>query len=149
MKNRQLTILLVEDNPDHAEMIRRTLEAGGATQRLLHVPDGQAAVDYLSREAPYNDSEAYPLPDLLLLDLKLPKLSGLEVLEWMKTRPKLRGIATVILTTSSAEADMTMAYKLGAISYLVKPFAIEEFARLLDACSQYWLSWNRFPELID
>lgn len=149
MKPRPLTILLVEDDPDHAEMIRRTLEAGRTTQRLLHVRDGQEAIEYLSREGVFNDAVNYPLPDLLLLDLRLPKISGLEVLEWMKSRPNLRGIATVILTTSSAEADMTMAYRLGAISYLVKPFAIEEFARLLDACSHYWLSWNRFPELID
>lgn len=149
MKTRPLTILLVEDNPDHAEMIRRTLEAGRTTQRLLHVRDGEEAISYLSREGIYADHAAYPLPDLLLLDLRLPKISGLEVLEWMRSRTNLRGIATVILTTSNAEGDMTNAYRLGAISYLVKPFAIEEFARLLDACSHYWLSWNRFPELID
>lgn len=146
VKGEPIVILLVEDDMAHAEIVRRNLEDCRVANEIVHVADGQAAIDYLLRRNGYADPETSPAPSLILLDLRLPKVDGLEVLRTIKADEKLRLIPVVVLTTSESEADMVQAYGLGAGSYLVKPVDFEKFTQLLDTFGYYWLAWNRFPD---
>jgi CheY-like chemotaxis protein len=141
-----VTILLVEDEPAHAEIVRRNLEGFRVANRIIHVEDGQAALDYLFHQGAYTDPMTSPRPNLVLLDLRLPKVDGLEVLRRIKEDAELKCIPTVVLTTSSAEADMISAYTNGVGSYLVTPVDFEKFSKLMEIFGFYWLAWNRFPE---
>jgi len=144
MKGEPFLILLVEDDPAHAEIVRRNLEDFRVANRIVHVADGQAALDYLFHEGPFRDSP-HPLPGIVLLDLRLPRVDGLEVLKRIKAAPLLAPIPVVILTTSAAESDMAMAYEAKANSYLVKPIDLTTFTGLLEAFGYYWLAWNQYP----
>lgn len=146
MNGEPIVILLVEDDPAHAEIVRRNLKDFRVANRIVHVEDGQAALDYLFRQNGYTAPETSPRPHLILLDLRLPKVDGLEVLRRIKADEELKRLPIVVLTTSAAEADMVNAYTHGAGSYLVKPVDFEKFTKLLDAFGFYWLVWNRFPE---
>jgi two-component system response regulator len=138
------SVLLVEDDAAHAEITRRNLEAThSAGRQVVHVSDGQAALDYLRHEGAFLDGSA-PTPDLVLLDLRLPKVSGLEVLRRVKDDPRLKTIPVVVLTTSRAATDVVAAYERGASSYLVKPMDPPQFAELMAAFGTYWLEWNQF-----
>jgi CheY-like chemotaxis protein len=139
-------IMLVEDDPAHAEIVRRNLADFRVANRIIPVTDGQMALDYLFRQGAFADPKKHPRPDLILLDLRLPKVDGLEVLRRMKEDPELKRIPTVILTTSAAESDMVNAYSHGAGSYLVKPVDFEKFTKLMEAFGFYWLAWNKFPD---
>jgi len=141
-----ILILLVEDDPAHAEIVRRNLEDFRVANRIVHVADGQAALDYLFHQAAFASLPSSPRPSLILLDLRLPKVDGLEVLRRIKEDDELKRIPTVVLTTSAAEADMVNAYTHGAGSYLVKPVDFEKFSQLMEAFGFYWLAWNRFPD---
>jgi CheY-like chemotaxis protein len=143
MKGTPATILLVEDDAAHAEIVRRSLADFRVANRLVHVEDGQLALDYLLGVDP--DPIRRPRPDLILLDLRLPKVDGLEVLRRIKQDEALRRIPTVVLTTSAAELDMVRAYEGGAGSYLVKPIDFEKFMTLMESFGFYWLVWNEFP----
>ena len=145
MKGEPIVILVVEDDPAHAEIIRRNFEASRLANRLLSVEDGQAALDYLNREGKYNDADKFPMPNLILLDLRLPLVDGLEVLKIIKSDRKLNIIPVVILTTSSVESDMVKAYELKANSYLVKPVDFTQFSKLMETFGYYWVAWNRYP----
>lgn len=138
-------ILLVEDNPAHAELIMRILEEHKVANRIYHVSNGEAALDYLFRRGKYADEEVSPRPHLILLDLRLPRIDGLEVLKEIKTSPETRLIPVVILTTSEADRDMTRAYDSHANSYLVKPVEFDAFTKLLNDLGFYWLAWNKHP----
>ncbi len=146
MKGDRITILLVEDDLAHAEIVRRNLAEFRVANRIIHVTDGQAALDYLFHKAAYADPKSSPRPHLILLDLRLPKVDGLEVLRQIKADEGLRHVPTVVLTTSSSESDTLDAYANGAGSYLVKPVDFEKFHKLMDAFGFYWLAWNRFPD---
>ena len=146
MKGDPIVILLVEDAPAHAEIVRRNLKDFRVANRMVHAEDGQAALDYLFHQAAYANSESNPRPDLILLDLRLPKVDGLEVLRRLREDAELKRIPTVVLTTSAAESDVGNAYSEGAGSYLVKPVDFEKFTKMMDAFGFYWLAWNRFPE---
>ena len=141
-----ILILLVEDDPAHAEIVRRNLEEFRVANRMVHVEDGQAALDYLLRQAAYADPQSSPRPSLILLDLRLAKVDGLEVLRRIKEDDELKRIPTVVLTTSAAESDVVNAYNHGVGSYLVKPVDFEKFSKLMEAFGFYWLAWNRFPD---
>ena len=145
MKGSPIVILLVEDDLAHAEIVRRNFEGFRIANRLIHVTDGQAALDYLGREGEYIDPESSPEPNLILLDLRLPKVDGLEVLNSVKSDSKTSHIPVVILTTSAAESDMVKAYNLHANSYLVKPVEFPQFLSLMEALGYYWLAWNDYP----
>ena len=138
-------ILLIEDNPAHAELIRRNFETHRIANRLIHVTDGEAALDYLFRRGAYADSTRSPRPHLILLDLRLPKIDGLEVLKEIKTSQELRSIPVVILTTSEAEQDVACAYQHYVNSYLVKPVDFHQFTELMEELGVYWLAWNYDP----
>jgi CheY-like chemotaxis protein len=137
-----LRILLVEDNEDHAEVVRRTLKLHGMSSDIHHVLDGWAALDYLHRRDEYRDPQQSPRPHVILLDLRLPKIDGLEVLKEIKEHAELRRIPVVVLTSSQAESDVAMAYDYHANSYLVKPLHFEAFTKLLRDVASYWLKWN-------
>jgi CheY-like chemotaxis protein len=140
-----LQILLVEDDDDHAEIVARCLKANRVMNELRRVTDGEAALDYLFRKGPYADPALSPRPSLILLDLRLPKVDGLEVLRIIKESNYLRPIPVVMLTTSDTERDITAAYQFHANSYLVKPVDFNEFTEMMQALSCYWGAWNRSP----
>ena len=145
MKGEPIVILLVEDDLAHIEIIKRTFEESRLANRLISVEDGQEALDYLHRKGKYHDGAKYPMPNLILLDLRLPKVDGLEVLKIIKSDPKLTAIPVVILTTSSAESDMVKAYEWHANSYLVKPVDFTQFNKLMNTFGYYWVVWNQYP----
>jgi len=145
MNGEPFLILLVEDEPAHAEIVRRNFEGFRLANRLVHVSDGQAALDYLHQQGDFADPGSCPRPGLILLDLRLPRVDGLEVLKAVKQDPALASIPVVILTTSAAETDMAKAYEFHANSYLVKPVDFSQFLSLMDSCGYYWLAWNKYP----
>lgn len=147
MNGKPITILLVEDDPAHAEIVRRNLDSARVANLLNWVTDGQEALDYLFRVGKYQDPVISPTPGLILLDLRLPKIDGIEVLNAIKSDPVLLVIPVVIMTTSAAESDLARAYKNHANSYVVKPLDLSKFSALLDTVGYYWLVWNEHPRL--
>lgn len=140
------TVLLAEDDPTDALLIRRALGKLHVAADLRVVADGEAAVAYLAGEGPYADREQHPFPVLVLLDIKLPRRSGLEVLAWLRTRPGLRRLPAVMLTASQESSDVNRAFDLGANSYLVKPVEFEALQEMLRSAGLYWLVHNQRPE---
>ena len=145
MKGEPITILLVEDDPAHAEIVRRNFEDFRLANRLTHVSDGQEALDYLYRREQFSNPLLSPRPGLILLDLRLPKVEGLEVLKTIKSDGDLCRIPVVVLTTSAAESDMVRAYDNHANSYLVKPVDLPQFIEMMKSLGYYWLTWNEYP----
>jgi CheY-like chemotaxis protein len=145
MNGEPIVILLAEDDPAHAEIVRRNMENSRIANRLEHVTDGQQALDYLYRRNGFSDPARSPRPGLILLDLRMPKLDGIEVLSAVKSDPALARIPVVILTTSAAEMDIAKAYDHHANSYLVKPVDFSQFSELLETLGYYWLAWNQKP----
>ena len=141
------TILLVEDDPNDVFLIQRAFRKANLANPVQVMKDGEAAVLYLSGQEPYADRDRYPLPMLMLLDLKLPRRSGLEVLEWLKQQPKLKRLPVVVLTSSREHTDLNRAYDLGANSYLVKPVAFDSLLNMVQTLNQYWLIINESPNL--
>lgn len=137
-----LNILLVEDNPAHAEMVLRSFEDNRISNEITHVEDGEQALDYLNKQGIYKDQDTCTRPHLVLLDLRLPKVDGLQVLDEIKTSDSLMSIPVVILTTSAADMDVAKAYKRHANSYLVKPIDFEQFTKMMNELGYYWLAWN-------
>jgi len=142
-----LYILVVEDNPDHTELIRRALAEHSSRLHLRTVQDGEAALDYLLRRGRYRDDRTSPRPHLILLDLRLPKVDGFQVIHEVKESKELRRIPLVVLTTSAADADMRHAYAEHANSYLVKPVDFQKFVELMGWVEKYWLEQNHQPGL--
>lgn len=138
-------ILLVEDNHSHAELVMRSLGEHHLAKKIHHVTDGEAALDFLFHRGAFGDPDEYPRPQLVLLDLRLPKIDGIEVLREIRASRELRRIPVVILSTSYAEPDVGKAYDYHANSYLVKPLDFEQFTRLMSDLGYYWLGWNHYP----
>lgn len=142
------TILLVEDNPADILLIQRAFRQADLSHISLQiVRDGDAAVLYLSGEREYLDRERYPLPILMLLDLKLPRRSGHEVLEWLRQQPDLKRLPVIMLTSSREVFDVNQAYELGVNSYLVKPIGFTALVEMLKTLNLYWLMLNEPPEV--
>jgi CheY-like chemotaxis protein len=139
-----MTILLVEDNPAHAELILRSFADHRVANTIYHVSDGEAALDFLFQRGAYAKA-TNPRPHVILLDLRLPRLDGLDVLQAIKSAPDLTTIPVVILTTSEAERDVARAYTQHANSYVVKPLDFAQFSQLMEALGWYWLNWNYHP----
>jgi CheY-like chemotaxis protein len=140
-------ILIVEDNDDDVALIRRAFKHCKILNPLSVVSDGDAAVAYLSGTGPYADRAEHPLPALVMLDLKLPRRSGLEVLEWMKQQPLLKRTPVVILTSSKEHRDVNRAYDLGANSYLMKPVEFDDLRAMVERLHLYWLVMNESPDM--
>lgn len=138
---RPLNVLLVEDNPGDIRLMREALREG-AHKKLDAVEDGEEALAYLRREVPYADA---PKPDLIFLDLNLPKKDGREVLHEIKRDDQLKRIPVVILTTSEAERDVSRAYDLHANCYVKKPTDLDEYMSVIRACENFWLHIVRLP----
>jgi len=143
MHGEPIVILLVEDDPAHAEIVKRNFKTSRILNQMIHVSDGQEALDYLYRREGYSQPDSSPRPGLVLLDLRLPKVDGLDVLKIIKNDPGLKSIPVVVLTTSDAETDIARAYDSRANSYLVKPVDFQQFSKLLETIGCYWLAWNR------
>jgi CheY-like chemotaxis protein len=140
-------ILLAEDSETDVLLTRRAFAKANLLNPLHVVSDGEEAIAYLAGEGRYANRAEYPLPELLLLDLKMPKKNGLEVLQWVRDQPGLRGLRIVVLTTSDLAQDVNSAYLLGANSFLVKPVQFEHFVRISEALKGYWLWMSKAPEL--
>jgi CheY-like chemotaxis protein len=147
MKAEPALVMLVEDNDDHAELVMRTLAEHRMANKIWRVSDGQIALDYLFRSGEFVDPESSPRPTLILLDLRLPRVDGLDVLKAIKESPDLRQIPVVVLTTSDTDRDVGRAYLHHANSYLVKPVGFDQFSRLMVDLGIYWLGWNTQPQL--
>ncbi|MEG4506932.1 response regulator [Microcoleus sp. F6_B4] len=141
------TILLVEDNPVDILLMQRAFRNETfANTSLQIVRDGDAAVFYLNGDGEYSDRDRYPLPVIILLDLKLPRRSGHEVLVWLRQQPELKRLPVVMLTSSRQTPDVKRAYDLGVNSYLVKPVGFASLLEMMQSFSEYWLNYTELPE---
>lgn len=140
-----LHILLIEDNEAHAELIIHGLQDNEMAVSVHHVMDGERALDYLLRQGTFTGPETAPRPDLVLLDLRIPRVDGLDVIKTIKTTPALLRIPVVVLTSSDAGPDIAGSYDYHANSYLVKPLDFRRFTQLLKDIANYWLGWNARP----
>lgn len=143
MKNKK--ILLVEDNPDDQELIRMALEESHVANELVAVSDGAQALDYLFGTGIYAGRDISDMPEVILLDLKLPKVNGLEVLSRLRNNSRTALLPIVILTSSSEDEDILASYKLGANSYVRKPVDFNRFAQAVQSLGNYWLILNHKP----
>jgi two-component system, response regulator len=139
-------ILLVEDNPHDAELTLRALHKRKLANNVLHVKDGQEAIHWLFGTGPYRDRDTVQKPKLVLLDLKLPKIDGLEVLRVLRAKPETKLIPVVILTSSRQEQDIVESYRLGVNSYIVKPVSFDNFSEAVAVAGHYWLLVNQEPK---
>ncbi|HEY6229234.1 MAG TPA: response regulator [Verrucomicrobiae bacterium] len=136
------TILLVEDNPDDVFFMQRAFKATAIENPLQVAVDGQEAIDYLAGAGKFADRNAFPLPCLMLLDLKLPRKTGHEVLKWIRDRPDLATLIVIALTTSRETKDITEAYRLCVNAYLVKPTSPAELANIMTKIRDFWIDLN-------
>ncbi|MBI4664395.1 MAG: response regulator [Verrucomicrobia bacterium] len=142
--NSKLEILLIEDDEDDALLMLRALHKAGIDHGIQVVSDGQEALDYVSGTGKFQNRSEYPLPSIVLLDLKLPKVPGLDVLKCLRETPATRAMIVIVLTSSNLPADISQAYELGANSYIVKPPAFEQLVAFARVFKQYWLDFNSF-----
>src|SRR5437879_2366050 len=138
-------ILLVEDQSDDIQLVQRALLKAQVYNPILVVRDGEEALDYLNGAGKFADRKQYPLPDLMLLDLKMPKMDGFEVLREMRKRPSLKPMRVIVLTSSDLIYDVNKAYELGASSFLVKPQEFENYSELMRTLRTFWLKHNSMP----
>jgi len=145
MKN---VLLIVEDSEEDFIATQRALKGtdGGITSALVHCQDGEQALDYLFHRGQYADKEKYPAPNLILLDLNLPVIDGLEVLDKIKSNTKLKRIPVIVLTTSSAERDIDRCYELGANSFIQKPVRLDAFFEAVARVKDYWFEIALLPK---
>jgi len=141
------TILLVEDEENDVFFLKYAFKEVGILNPLHVAQDGQEAMDYLSGRGEYADRARFPLPCLTLLDLKLPRLMGLEVLKWIREQPELKSLIVIILTSSRLRPDIERAYEWGANAYVVKPSSPPELRKIATGIKQFWLTLNRGPML--
>lgn len=138
-----IDILLVEDNPDDAGLVIRSLKKHNLANNLLHLLDGEQALDYVFCKGKYHDRKISDKPKVILLDLKMPKIGGLEVLNAIKSDPRTAAIPVVIMTSSNEERDRVESYKLGSNSYIVKPVEFDNFSKAVAELGFYWLFLNQ------
>jgi len=141
----EVEVLLVEDNPADAELAMRALKKNNFANNVIVVSDGEEALDFIFARAAFRDRKVENGPKLVILDLKLPKVDGLEVLRTMKSDPRTRIIPVVVLTSSKEESDIIDSYKLGVNSYIVKPVDFDKFVEAVRTLGYYWLLFNQEP----
>jgi CheY-like chemotaxis protein len=142
MNNKDIEILLIEDNPDDAELTIRALKKQNLANHLIHLTDGSEAIDFIFGLGKYSGNDV-TLPKVILLDLKMPKVNGLEVLEKVKADARTRSIPVVILTSSAEDPDIKKSYDLGANSYIVKPVEFNNFSKAVADLGLYWIVVNK------
>jgi CheY-like chemotaxis protein len=147
MSTTAIRVLLVEDDPNDVVLTRRAFRKAGLPEPIAVVENGERAVAYLGATGEFADRHAHPLPDLVLLDLKLPRMTGLEVLAWLREQPGLQRLPVIVLTSSREIADVNRAYELGANSYLSKPVTFDSLARIVSDLDRYWGELNVRPEV--
>jgi CheY-like chemotaxis protein len=143
----EMVLLLAEDRDDDILLIRKALVRADVQNPLFVVRDGEQTVEYLAGIGKYANRAEYPLPDLLLLDLKMPRMDGFEVLRWIRSQPALKALSIVVLTSSEDIHDVNKAYESGASSFLVKPIEFECYEALARTLGKYWLQYNRSPTI--
>ena len=141
-------ILLAEDDEDHVLLVRRAFTKAGLLNPLQVVCDGEEAIEYLKGEGAYVNRAEYPLPSLLLLDLRMPRKNGFEVLQWIRQEPGLSSLRVIVLTSSGEMKDVNLAYQLGANSFLEKPVDFEQFVSVIHALQGHWLWMSRAPAIV-
>jgi CheY-like chemotaxis protein len=142
------TILLVEDESSDAALLLRGFEKAKVLNPIIHLTNGDEALGYLAGVRQYADRRKYPLPALILLDLKLPGMTGIQLLQWMRVQGEIKRIPVVVLTSNDEPDTINAAYDLGANSYLVKPGNNAEIARMVEAIQRYWVKLNEPPQLV-
>lgn len=142
----EVEILLVEDNMADAELTIRALNKAKIANHILHLKDGEQALDYLFGKGAYDGRDFTKLPRIVLLDIKMPKVDGIEVLRQLKSNERTKVIPVVIMTSSSEEKDIISSYQLGVNSYVVKPVAFEGFAKAVGELGFYWMLLNKSVE---
>lgn len=145
MKTNAVEILLVEDNPNDAELTIRGLRKNKIANHILHISDGAEALDFFFAEGKYEGRNVNLTPKIVILDLKLPKVSGIEILQKVKSDKRTKSIPIVVLTSSKEERDIVESYKYGANSYIVKPVDFDKFAEAIKKLGLYWLLLNEPP----
>jgi len=145
MAKSNTVILLVEDNPDHILLIHEALTANNIVNEIRVVKDGEEALDYLFRRGQYADPQKSPRPTLIILDIKLPKIDGQEVLKTIKSDPGLKDIPVIVLTTTTQEEEIVKSFKNGANSYITKPIDPQEFFDKIKNLKVYWMITNSMP----
>jgi CheY-like chemotaxis protein len=143
----EAVILLAEDREDDILLVRNAFKKGHLNNPLYVVRDGEELLSYLKGEGSYSKRSEFPLPDLLLLDLKMPRMDGFQVIEWVRAQPSLRSLRIVVLTSSQDMRDVNRAYELGANSFLVKPMEFEHTVETVEMLRKYWLHDSRAPEI--
>ncbi len=142
----EVDILIVEDNPNDAEMAIRALKRNNLANKVFVVTDGEEALEFLFSRGKYNLRKTCVRPRMVLLDLKLPKIGGLEVLKEIKENPETKVIPVIVLTSSKEEKDLVESYQLGVNSYIVKPVEFEKFVDAVNKLGMYWLLLNQQPK---
>lgn len=145
MELSEVEILLVEDNPHDAELTLRALKKNHLANKIMHAKDGEEALDFLFAEGSFEGRRTEQMPKFILLDLKLPKVNGLEVLERLKGEEITKKIPVVVLTSSGEDRDLHRCYELGVNSYIVKPVGFENFVKAVAGLGFYWLLLNQTP----
>ncbi|MCR6721392.1 MAG: response regulator [Chitinophagaceae bacterium] len=143
MEHKEVEILLIEDNRDEAELTIRALKKHKLANKLLHIDDGVEALEFIFGEGKYADKQEGFKPKLILLDLKLPKVDGLDILRRIKSDERTKKFPVVVLTSSKEESDIVESYRLGANSYIVKPVNFESFTNAVADLGMYWLVLNQ------
>ena len=147
MDREPIIVLLAEDDDGHSELVRRSIKDSELSVTLMRATDGQEALDYLYRRNGFSDPESSPRPGVILLDLRMPRVDGLKVLESIRADADFNSIPVVVLTTSDSELDIAKAYDCRANSYLVKPSDFVNFDGLIKTLGYYWLQWNQSRNL--
>jgi two-component system response regulator len=141
----KIDIILVEDNADDADLTMRALRKNNLTSSLIHLQDGEEALDYIFCKGAFSGRSPGDIPKLILLDLKMPKVDGIEVLRQLKSDVRTKVIPVVLLTSSNEDRDIVECYRLGVNSYIVKPVEFASFVKVVSDIGLYWLSMNQIP----
>lgn len=145
--NRNLTILVAEDDENEAFLLKRSLTKAGINNPVQVVSDGQESIDYLAGTGRFGDRKEFPFPSVIILDLKMPRVNGFEVLKWLRQHPTHAVIPVIVMTNSNLPGDIRRAYELGANSYIVKPHGLQDLVRALRLVYEYWALCEKPPFL--
>jgi CheY-like chemotaxis protein len=143
MLSHNFIVLVAEDDPNDLELLRMAASKEGVKVSIRHVHDGQEAIDYLQGKEPFGDRDTYPFPDLVVLDLKMPRVNGLDVLDWLRKHPDCGRLPTVMLSGSGIATDIEDAYRRGVNTYFTKPGNFEQYRKLARVMLDYWCQSQR------